>query len=139
MPTYSFDTPTPPAQVRSLFAQTSWAADRTTEDIARALEASWAVLGVWEDDQLVGFGRLISDGVYRALLDDIVVDKSQRGAGIGGEIVRRLLERAADIEEVCLSTGPNLEGFYGAHGFKAYGGMHMKKGKGDGNGEGEAC
>lgn len=44
---------------------------------------------------------------YRGMVDDVVVDASQRGKGIGRKLMERLLEEAKsiDIDEILLFTG----------------------------------
>jgi predicted N-acetyltransferase YhbS len=75
---------------------------------------------------VVGFGRAISDGAFRALVDDVVVDASHRGQGLGFEIVKRLLTQLHDVDEVFLNTGPHLERYYGQFGFERFRGVAMK-------------
>ena len=45
------------------------------------------------EGRIVGMGRVISDGVSDAYIQDVVVLEAWRGRGIGREIVRRLTER----------------------------------------------
>lgn len=45
----------------------------------------------WDGDQLVGFGRVLTDYVYRATIWDVIVDKAYHKQGIGSEIVQRIL------------------------------------------------
>jgi len=45
----------------------------------------------WDGDQLVGFGRVLTDYVYRATIWDVIVDKAYQKQGIGSEIVQRIL------------------------------------------------
>ena len=68
----------------------------------------------------VGMGRIISDSVSDAYIQDVVVLSEYRGRGIGKQLVEALLER-------CLSEGmlwigiiaePDQEGFYSSIGFK---------------------
>ena len=40
----------------------------------------------------VGFGRALSDGIYRGVLWDIVIDQDHQGKGYGKMIVKNLLE-----------------------------------------------
>lgn len=116
-----------PESVRRLFEQTDWAKGRRLEDIVTMLEQSYLTVGVWREDRLVGFGRVVSDGVFRALVDDIVVDEAERGRGHGRLILEAIRERTAHIEACFLCTGPNLERFYNQFGFKRSEGFHMNR------------
>lgn len=119
-----------PEEVQALCAQTTWAAERDLESIRSLLATNPVRVTVYLGDQLVGFGRAVSDGVYRALLDDIIVDSAHRGNGLGKAIVDRLVEQLEDVEELYLNTGPDLEGFYAKSGFKKNDGLTMKRSNG---------
>ncbi len=69
--------------------------------------------------EVVGMGRVISDGVSDAYLQDVVVKRAYRGQGIGREIVRRLTERchAAGITWIGLIAEPGTQAFYEPLGF----------------------
>ncbi len=113
---YSFDRPLAPDDVQRLLNETSWAANRPLSDIQTMLDGSLCV-GAWLDGRLVGFARAVTDGVYRALLEDVVVDESLRGQGIGGALVEQMLERLAPVQQVLLVCGDHLVPFYSAFGF----------------------
>lgn len=124
---YSFGRPIEPEQLQMLFRQTGWADDRTPDGIQRMLDATYLVLGAWEGDRLIGFVRAITDGIYRALIDDMVVEESRRGQGIGSELMKRLIERLREmeIEEVFLRCGGDVVPFYQRHGFEKTRGVVM--------------
>ena len=73
---YSFERPLAPQDVQRLLKQTGWASNRDISGIEKMLANSFLTIGVWDDDRLIGFARVFSDGVYRALIDDVVVDES---------------------------------------------------------------
>lgn len=108
----------PPLALKHLLRQTDWADDRTEEGIAGMLRASLLTMSVWQGDDLIGFCRAFGDGVYRAVIDDVVVDQAYRGRGIGLEMMRRLVDRLADVEEVSLGCEERMEGFYEKLGFE---------------------
>ena len=47
---------------------------------------------IWSGNELVGFGRALSDGIYRGVLWDIVIDQNHQGKGYGKMIIKNLLE-----------------------------------------------
>ena len=114
---YSFERPLVPQDVQRLLKQTSWASHRDIPGIEKMLKNSFLTIGVWDDDRLIGFARVLSDGVYRALIDDVVVDESYRGKGIGTEIMKHLLSRLEQVEEIFLRTGKEMVPFYEGLGF----------------------
>jgi predicted GNAT family N-acyltransferase len=99
-----------------LLNQTSWAANRPLPDLQTMLDGSLWV-GAWLDGRLVGFARVVTDGIYRALLEDVVVDETLRGQGIGQALVRHMLDRLAPVQQVLLVCGDHLVPFYSQHGF----------------------
>ncbi|GAA4274722.1 GNAT family N-acetyltransferase [Aquimarina gracilis] len=103
--------------MQRLFKQTNWAKNRTIEGIEFLLENTKNYVLVRDDTLLIGYGRALSDGIYRAMLDDIVVDHHYRKKGIGHQIVQELLKQVSDIEQVFLNTKPELKHFYNTHGF----------------------
>ena len=122
---YSFDRQIEPEQLQGLLRQTSWANQRSIEGIQKMLKGTPLTLGAWEDDRLVGFVRVMTDGIYRALIDDVVVEESKRGTGIGSELMRRAIERLAEVEEVFLRCGEHVVPFYERHRFERSNGVIM--------------
>ncbi len=123
--TFSFERQVSAAEFKSLADQTGWAEGRLESDIIRSLEGSFAVLGVWDDDRIVGVLRVISDGVYVAQILDVTVDDTYRGHGIGTEMMHRVLDRYSNIEILMLACGPQETPFYEKFGFRS--GIRMSR------------
>ena len=107
-------------QLQNLFRDNSfWAAGRSQTDLHRMLRGSEAAVSAWQGQRLVGFGRATSDGIYRAVLWDVVVIRDQEGQGLGRRLVETLLLAApvASAERVYLMT-TNSKGFYERLGFQ---------------------
>ncbi|TAI49561.1 GNAT family N-acetyltransferase [Flagellimonas allohymeniacidonis] len=102
-----------------IFLQTGWAKNRNRLDIQRLIDQMEHFVTVRHGSQLVGFGRAISDGVYRALIEDIIVHEKFRGKGIGGKLVLALLAQIQSVEEIILHTETHLMEFYQDLGFRA--------------------
>ena len=69
-----------------------WAKDRKINDLKKCLANSDVIVSIWSNDEPVGFGRALSDGIYRGVLWDIVIDQDHQGKGYGKMIVKNLLE-----------------------------------------------
>ncbi|MFD0616884.1 GNAT family N-acetyltransferase [Paenibacillus sp. GCM10027629] len=117
-----------PSQLRNLYQGAGWWPDRNEDGIIQLLTCGGAV-GAWEDDVLVGFCRSISDGIYRAYVEDVVVLSTYRNKGTGKLMIDRLLNELKDIDVISLFCKDDLAGFYEVSGFKGTKQivMHYKK------------
>ncbi|MEI8251355.1 MAG: GNAT family N-acetyltransferase [Synechococcus sp. ELA057] len=107
------------ASLQRLLDQHSfWACGRSRPQLLRMLRGSAAVVSVWQGRRLIGFGRATSDGVFRAVLWDVVVAGDWQSRGLGRRIVRALLQSPGvhAAERVYLMT-TNSAGFYRRLGF----------------------
>jgi N-acetylglutamate synthase-like GNAT family acetyltransferase len=104
---------------RLLDQHSFWAQGRERSQLGRMVGGSQAVVSAWRERQLVGFGRATSDGVYRAVLWDVVVAREHQGEGVGSRLVAALLDSPGltGVERVYLMT-TNGSGFYQQLGFK---------------------
>jgi ribosomal protein S18 acetylase RimI-like enzyme len=108
-------------QLRGLFdGHSFWAQGRSRRALVRMLLGSCSVVSAWQGGRLVGIGRATSDGVFRAVLWDVVVAEEHQGRGLGRRIVQALLASApvATSERVYLMT-TNSSGFYERLGFSS--------------------
>ncbi len=108
-----------PEQLLTLFQQAPWAKGRTLNDAREMLRHTDVALCAWDGDRLVGFGRVLTDFVYRATIWDVIVDEAYQKQGIGAEIVQRILHhpRLKKVELFWLCT--RRPGFYEKLGFSS--------------------
>ena len=107
-------------KLKVLFNQnTSWAQDRTIDQIKQMLANSNVIITLWKNNHLIGFGRATTDQVYRAVLWDIVVSKDVQRTGLGKVLVEELLKdkKINSAEKVYLMTTESKD-FYKQLGFK---------------------
>lgn len=108
-------------QLQVLFQRGAfWAKDRSPEAMAVAIAHSHPVVTVWDGERLMGFARATSDGVYRAMIWDVVIDPDYQGSGLGRKLVQTVLSHphVSQVERVYLMT-TNQQGFYQRIGFEA--------------------
>ncbi len=108
-----------PAQLLRLFHQAPWAKTRTLEGTQEMLRHTDLALTAWDGVTLVGFGRVLTDYVYRATIWDVIVDKAYQGQGLGTDIVRRILHHPNLIKVELFWLCTRRPGFYGKLGFSA--------------------
>ena len=98
---------------------TFWAQNRTLSDLKKCLANSDVIISIWSDGEIVGFGRALSDGVYRGVLWDIIIDENHQGNGYGKLIVKSLLnsEKIKNTKKIYLMT-TNKKLFYSQIDFK---------------------
>lgn len=88
-----------PNQLVNLYRQAPWAKGRTADDARAMLAHTDLAVSAWDGPRLVGFGRVLTDYVYRASIWDVIVDKEYQGQDIGTEIMQRILNHP-DLKRV---------------------------------------
>lgn len=107
-------------QLQQLFNLSAfWAKGRSIDDLSIAIANSEPVVTVWDFEQLIGFARATSDGIYRATVWDVVIHPDYRGAGLGSKLVETILShpRMNRVERVYLMT-THQQCFYEKIGFQ---------------------
>ena len=95
------------AQLIHLYRQAPWAKHRALEQAQAMLAKTDVVISAWDGTRLVGFGRVLTDYVFRASIWDVIVDREYQKRKIGTEIVRRILDHPTlqHVELFWLCTG----------------------------------
>ena len=96
-----------------------WAKNRTINDLKKCLANSNVIVSLWVGKEIVGFGRALTDGIYRGVLWDIVIDQNHQGKGFGTLIVKNLLssKNIKNTKKIYLMT-TNKKLFYSQMDFK---------------------
>ncbi|GKV39290.1 hypothetical protein SLEP1_g47091 [Rubroshorea leprosula] len=96
---------------------------RDPEKIKLALEHTDSLLWVEysKTQKPVAFARATGDGVFNAIIWDVVVDPSFQGIGLGKAVMERLMEDLLQrgICNIALYSEPRVLGFYRPLGFVA--------------------
>ena len=107
----------PEAVYRYLRDESYWAQDRSRADVARSIRDAARVVGLYDHERLVGFARVISDGVHVAHLCDVYVLSQFRGRGFGVELVREAVENGPHAELGWTLATRDAHGLYERFGF----------------------
>ena len=87
--------------------------------IRQAFESSYRAIFAYDDGNLVGAGRLISDGICYGSIFDVGILPSHQKQGIGKAIMLRLVEGVGDMRVYLTSTFGN-EDFYKKLGYRKH-------------------
>lgn len=102
------------SELMSLFQSVGW--NKSTDDIVRAFQNSWYIT-VYDDEELIGFARAISDDYYYTSIFDVVVRPDYQKRGIARQMVNRILERFRGTYFFLTYTEGNRD-FYAKCGFQ---------------------
>lgn len=105
-----------------LYDSVGWGAyDKTISK--RALDNTFYSVSVYDDDNIVGYGRLIGDTICFMYIQDIMVKPEFQNKKIGTLIMNKLLEKINELKKenpnirVYLGASKNKEKFYERFGF----------------------
>ena len=91
--------------------------------VQKALDNTFYSVSVYDDEKIVGYGRIIGDSICFLYIQDIMVKPEYQGNKIGTMIMNRLLEKINEIKKenpdlrVYLGASKNKEEFYEKFGF----------------------
>lgn len=97
----------------------------TGKQAEQALEHSWIVVGAYEEDHLVGMGRIVGDGAVICYVQDLIVRPEYQRRNVGSKVLRTLITYVESLREegsqmmLCLMCAKGREPFYEKHGFIA--------------------
>lgn len=83
----------------------------------KSFENSYSTVFIYDDNELIGFGRAISDGVRQAAIYDVAVLPNYQGNGVGTMIINNILKSIPQCN-VILYASPGKEDFYKKLNFK---------------------
>jgi ribosomal protein S18 acetylase RimI-like enzyme len=110
--------PVDPSALQALYQHAPWARGRTLDGIGAMLARTDYHFSAWDGGRLIGFARVLTDGIYRATLWDVVVHPDYQRRGVGEELMNRILAHPvlSKVEKFWLNTRDKF-GFYEKFGF----------------------
>jgi len=104
-----------------LFETTGWNKDYKINSVQliKTLSKSWFWICAYHNNELVGSGRIVSDGLLHAVIFDLIVKPCYQRIGIGSKIMTKLLEHCykKQIKDIQLFSAAGKKGFYLKQGF----------------------
>ena len=89
----------------------------------KALANTMYSVSVYDDDKIIGYGRIIGDGICFLYIHDVMVIPKYQNKKIGSQIMNKLLEKVNQIKienpyvRVYLGASKGKEKFYERFGF----------------------
>ena len=89
----------------------------------KALANTMYSVSVYDDDKIIGYGRIIGDGICFLYIHDVMVIPKYQNKKIGSQIMNKLLEKINQIKienpyvRVYLGASKGKEKFYERFGF----------------------
>ncbi|MGN1372300.1 MAG: GNAT family N-acetyltransferase [Candidatus Coprovivens sp.] len=105
-----------------LFDEVGWGA-HDYEISKIALKSNTYSVSVYDNNKIIGYGRIIGDGIIYLHIHDIMVHPNYQNKGIGKQIINKLLEKVNELKKVnpylrvYLGTSQGKEDFYKKCGF----------------------
>jgi N-acetylglutamate synthase-like GNAT family acetyltransferase len=105
-----------------LFGTTGWNEEYrfSKSELEEAIKNSWFCISTYKSGKLIGFGRVIADGIHHALIVDLIVHPDYQSKGIGSRILERLVKKCRDhnIRDIQLFAAGEKYQFYEKQGFE---------------------
>ena len=92
-----------------LFDEVGWRA-HDYELSKQALNNNVYSVSVYNNDKIIGYGRIIGDGIIYLYIHDIMVHPNYQGQGIGKQIMEKLVSKINEIKK----ENPYLREYLGA-------------------------
>lgn len=108
------------SELIELYKNEFWCHNRIREDVEKMLAASDLIIAlVDESDRLIGFTRILTDFIYRAVIFDVIVKPSHRNQGMGKQLLEAVVHhpQLQSVETIALYCLPEMVPFYERWGF----------------------
>lgn len=116
------------AAVKFLTTEAYWGRERSAGQIRHQIASAWRVVGAYDSaGAMVGFARAFSDGAT-AYLADVYVLAAHRGASLGTDIVRAMIDDGPGAGFRWMLHTADAHGLYRKFGFTApYTGRYLER------------
>ncbi|MCP3944806.1 MAG: GNAT family N-acetyltransferase [Desulfobacteraceae bacterium] len=103
--------------IHNFLANSYWAKDIPKKTVEKSIENSFC-FGIYKAEKQVGFARVVTDFISFGYLADVFVDESQRGAGLGKQLVQSIVahDKLKDLKRWHLLTD-DAQSLYKKFGF----------------------
>lgn len=103
--------------ITSLLKQSYWANERSEETILKSIDNS-ICYGVYKYDDMVGFGRVVTDYSTVYWICDIIIDEKHRGNGLGKKLMENIMSTSELEGLLGILATKDAHGLYEQYGFQ---------------------
>ena len=107
--------------LHNLYQNEWWTKGRKKDDIDIMLKNSTVITALEDSShRLIGFARVLTDYIYKAMIFDVIVDKRYRGIGLGEILIENILnlEELKNVKNFELYCLDEMTNFYKKYGFE---------------------
>ena len=110
-------------EFNQLYEAVGWGAYTNKDIVKKALDNTFYSVSVYNEGEIVGFGRLIGDSVCFMYIQDVMVKPEFQNQKIGSLIMTKILEKVKELKQenpsirVYLGASKGKEEFYERFGF----------------------
>lgn len=108
-------------EIHALMIQEWWCSNRSLEEVKLVISGSSLAIAALDHEQRVAaFARVLTDGIFKAVVFDVIVRAENRDNRLGEKLIRKLqqhpsLEHVKSLELYCPD---HISGFYTKLGFE---------------------
>jgi GNAT superfamily N-acetyltransferase len=116
---YTIEPPESFEQIQTLYESLGWnSLNLTVSELEQMCIQSWYTIYAFEGEQLVGMGRVLSDGVITGIICGLGVSPKYQSKGIGKEMLNRIIQHCECNRVIPqLMCVEQLESYYESFGF----------------------
>lgn len=119
---YTIEPPGDFKQIQTLYESLGWnSINLTVSELEKMCIQRWYTIFAFEGEQVVGTGRVISDGVITGIICGLGVLPKYQCKGIGKEIMNRIIRHCEQNRVIPqLMCVEHLESYYESFGFEKF-------------------
>ncbi|MBT2578076.1 GNAT family N-acetyltransferase [Bacillus sp. ISL-8] len=119
---YTIEPPKDFNELLTMYESLGWnSLELSVNELEQMCKQSWYAIYVFDDQKLVGMGRVISDGVITGIICGVCVLSEYQSKGIGKEIVERLIRHCEQKRVIPqLMCVEDLKYYYESIGFEEF-------------------
>jgi len=109
-------------QLHDLYQTEWWTKERTLKDTVKCVNGSQICVGITDEkNNLIGFVRVITDFIFKALIFDLIINENNRSQGMGKRLLNEVLthKRLSEVKHFELYCLPELKSLYEEFGFSS--------------------